>query len=160
MEAELEDTLSTKKVMMHSRPFIGVFKIQLLQTDQPVCVFFYLFSGSPCHNNKNKFSYSMVGKIEGLRNLQAHTEIISDYGAGRQLKDLLHFEQNQFIFSNQSLDPATFQLSIKMKGALPRSDVFSASLNIRLKYTLRKIYLISVATQTVTKPVPSLSLFQ
>src|SRR5689334_4014144 len=108
MEVELEDPLPTKKVMMHTRPSIGLFTIQLLQADQPVYVSIYLFCSNPDQNKKNKFAYSIVGKIDGLRNLHANAEIISDYGAGRQLNDLFHFEQNQFIFSNQSLDPAIF----------------------------------------------------
>ena len=101
MEGKLEDTLPAKKITMHSLPSINIFKIQLLQKNQGVCVFIHLFCGSPLHNRKNKYSYSIVGKIEGLGNVEATTEIISDYGSGKLLKDLLNFEYNQFIFSNQ-----------------------------------------------------------
>jgi hypothetical protein len=153
MEAKLENTLPAKKIIMHSLPSMNIFKIQLRHNNQNACILLQMFCGNPLHNRKKKYSFSIVGKIEGVRNLQGHIDILSDYGAGKQLKDSLNFERNQFIFCNQSLVQVVFQIRIRLKGVLPTEKALTAELNIQLQYNLRKIFVNSIATQSVSKTI-------
>ena len=94
-----------------------------------------------------------MGRIEGIKNLEANADIIADYGFSSQLKDELLLKQGQFIYSNQSIVPASLNIRIKAKGDLQDDILLMASISVEMKYTLRQIFVKSVTTRYKVKNV-------
>ncbi|MES1219700.1 MAG: hypothetical protein ABUT20_29640 [Bacteroidota bacterium] len=153
METQLADPLSKKKIIMQSRPFVNTFKICLPINGCNIGVVLQMFCGNPFFNKKKKYSYSIVGKIEGVKNAEATADIFSDYGSGNQLKDEFILEHNQFIFSNLGLSPAGFRLNMKFRGCLQPGKEITAEVNIEMKYTLKRIFVNGVTSKYEVKNI-------
>lgn len=123
---------------MQAFPSVSTFTLQLPLNGKKVCFLLQLFCGNPSCNGKGKYSYSIIGKIEGISNLEAHAEIISDYGRGNRLKDRLNFECGQFIFSNVSFTAVFFHIQVRLKGNLSTGIIMKAEIGVHLKYNLRQ----------------------
>ena len=147
---------------MRKLPSVNTFNLQLPLNGEKICFFLQLFCGDPTCNGKRKYSYSIIGKIEGLNNIVAAAEIISDYGHGNRLKDRLNFECGRFIFSNVSLAAAIFNIRVRMKGNLSPGKIIIADIGIHLKYNLRQFLVNGIKTRYNLKNItePAVMLLQ
>jgi hypothetical protein len=136
---------------MHNKPAINMFTINLPVKDHLISVMLCLFCGDPSRNNKGKFSYSIVGRVTGINSNCAVVEILSDYGRSDKLKDQLLFVNSQFIYSNQSSIPAILDTAIRLKGMLPWGEIIEVCFNIKLRYTLQRLFVNGIKSEYVLK---------
>jgi hypothetical protein len=147
---------------MHKFATINTFDIQLPVREEKIRFSLILFCGHPACNRKRKYSYSIIGKIDGLHNIEAFAEIFSDYGGGNRLKDRLDLQYNRFIFSNVSLTAARFSIQLQLRGEIGGGKIVNAGISVYLKYNLHRFFANGIKTNYSLKNVtePAVMLLQ
>lgn len=142
---------------MHKFPAINTFGVRIPVHNEEIRFSLLLFCGNPAHNKKRQHSYSIIGKIEGLKNIEASAEIISDYKGGNRFKDILHLQKGQFLFSNVSGTPANFAIRLQLQGTIMTCKTINAEIHVRLKYDLQRFLANGVeakySSRNITEPV-------
>ena len=132
--------------MMNPLPFVNSFRTQWPAGSETVTMQFYLFCGNPLFNKRQQYSYSIICRLHGIRQVEAIADIVSYYGRHCTLKDRLYLENAEFIFSNVSLVAASFYIRIKATGILQTGAILSIDTEIELKYSLRQIFISGIKT--------------
>jgi hypothetical protein len=153
MEPCVENTLPAQKIKspVFMTKAIQTFNITLPVNDEVLNLTLFLFCGKPIENQKKNFTYSIIGKVSGMRIVLLNAAITANYGHGFILTDCPVVKENEFIFSNECSQPVALRIKAEIKAADKSGAIISPVFIFEVKYTLHDFIISNASLQHFIK---------
>lgn len=146
---------------MRDRKTINTFTLTQPVDEQVIELVLCLFSNHS-FQSRGRFSYSIVGKINGFSGTEGSVKITADYHSQTTLTDNLSMSDNGFIYCNQSSTPFMLDINLQFNGILPWQGAVNVNFRVKLRYSSGKfsVHAINNSYSIKSKTKPKIALMQ